>query len=222
MTSDDTPEPATPGRRRAPLLIGVAAGVVVLIAIAAAVWAASSPRGSGPTSSSAAGASSTPAASSPAPKVAVSTPVPTPDPAKVPDPSLNYSTEIPVKFQDAQPVTQNLVIRVSSVEAVQGTASQPGDIAGPSLKFVVEFANSSSQPISLRDVAVNADFGPDRTPALELHDGATPVPGEVGPNSVVSGTYIFNVPESGRDNVRLIVFTTVDHPVIAFSGPTPR
>ena len=47
----------------------------------------------------------------------------------------------------------------------------------------------------------------------------------VGSNATASATYIFHVPTDQRDLVRLTVFTTVDDPVIAFSGdkvPTPE
>lgn len=230
------PTPADPQRRRTRLILAIAAGVLVLLAIIAGIWAAASGSGSpNPTPTPTTSASSSPdtPSSSPTPtdtpvpsptSTPAPTPLPPPAPEDVPAPELDFDDEVDAGFQEEQPLTQALVIRVPSVEAIQGTADEPGEIAGPALKFVVEFVNSSGEPISLRDVAINVDYGPDRIPATELNQSGTssPVAGEVGPNSTVTGTYVFSVPEDARDDVRLTVFTTVDDPVVAFSGPAPR
>ncbi|WP_210509044.1 hypothetical protein [Naasia sp. SYSU D00057] len=230
MTTDETPEQSTdPGRRRTWLIVGILAGLVILGLVVLGIWAATQPQGS-PTPAPTSSRPSASASASPTPTPTASpSGEPTPAPtetvpaAPVPDPALDSADEVDTSYEVQQPVTEGLAIRVSSVQAVQGTADEPGEIAGPSLQFTIDFVNSTGETVSLRDVAINVDYGQDRTPALELREDATsPVPGEVGPNSTVSGTYVFNVPTDGRDIVRLTVFTTVDDPVIAFSGPAPR
>ncbi|BDZ45937.1 hypothetical protein [Naasia aerilata] len=228
MTTDETPDPTDPKRRRTRLILGVLGGIVVLALLAVGIWAVASPKSPTPGASGSPSASSSPSPSASA--SATPTPEPTgtitptaPPPSDAPDPALDSDDTIDVGYQDQPVAAAGLVIRVSALDAVQGNADEPGEIAGPSLRFVVEFVNNTGAAISLRDVAINVDYGADKTPAVELNESDTsPVPGEVAANSTVSGTYTFNVPTDGRDQVRLTVFTTVDDPVIAFSGPAPR
>jgi hypothetical protein len=226
VTTDETPDPNDPSRRRTRLILGVIGGIVVLLLIGVGIWAVASPKSPAPNASASPSATSTAAPSastSPTPEpTGTITPTAAP-PSEAPDPSLDSEDTIDAGYQDQPVAAPGLVIRVSALDAVQGNADEPGEIAGPALRFVVEFVNNTGEAISLRDVAINVDYGADQTPAVELNESDTrPVPGEVAANSTVTGTYTFNVPQDGRDQVRLTVFTTVDDPVIAFSGPAPR
>jgi hypothetical protein len=131
--------------------------------------------------------------------------------------------EVPAAFDSAPAAAPGLAVAVVQTNAIEGTADAPGEIAGPAVQFVVEFRNSTDQPISLTQVAINSDYGSDRTPALELtQEESEQVPDEVGPGQSVTGSYVYNIPLEERDLVRLLVFTNVDNPVVAFEGSVPR
>lgn len=212
---------ATTSRRRLWVIVGIVALVVLAAAgiILAAVLGRPQASPSTPTPST---SSSTAAPSASATPSATPSAVPSSSsPAPAPAPSAGQ--EVPVTFQDVPTVSPGLTVTVREINPVEGTSDAPGEIAGPSLQFVVDFANSSDQPVSLAQVAVNADYGQDRTPAIELdQEQSEQVPAEVAPGQTVSGSYVYNVPEDQRDLVRLLVFTNVDAPVFAFEGSTPR
>lgn len=213
-----------PNRRRLWVIIGIIALVLVAaVGILLSVFTGGTP-GASPTSS----ASSTPTSSStptptPTPSASPTAPATAPPTAPAEAPVAGPGEEFTTDFGQAPAVAQGLTVHVTAVNAIEGTSNAPGEIAGPALQFVIEFVNNTGSAISLAQVVVNSDYSADRTPAGELEqDETSPVPGEVGPNSSVSGSYVFNVPTEQRDLVRLLVYTNVDAPTIAFEGPAPR
>ena len=204
-------------RRRRPLLLGVAVAVVALLV--AAVIAASLSAAPGATAPS---GSPTPTASAD-PDV---TATPTPTPSESPDPEETAEpdpTSTPEPLDGSAEVEDGVTLEVAKLEAVAGEASQPGEVAGPSVRFTLRVHNDTDAAISLTTAAVNVYYGEDQTPAIQLlNPGGTPFPQSVKADSRAEGVFVFSVPVESRDRVRLTVDYSVDEPQLVFEGPAPR
>ncbi|WP_210480610.1 hypothetical protein [Naasia sp. SYSU D00948] len=221
--TDETDETAT--RRRTWIIAAVAA--VAALGIAAAIILGFASRGAAPTpvrttASASASASATPDSPTASPDPSAS-PTAAPAPVEPGEVVGEPGEEVTSDIDAPATVEPGLAVVVTEVNPVEGTANAPGEIAGPALQFVIEFRNSGDQPVALDQVSVTADYGPDRTPALELEQEETvQVPAQAGAGETVRGSYVFNVPPDERGLVRLIVFTSVDAPIVAFEGSAPR
>ena len=193
------------------------ASVVVVALIALGIWQLTRQGAAG-------GETPTPSDSASASPDATPTATGTPTPTATPDPGSEGSEEeIEVDLDETAEVPAGPSVRLTSLEAVEGTADEPGEIAGPALRFTVEVQNPGDEPLPLRDVVVNVEHGADRAPAAELTDAsAEPLPAEVAAAGTARGTYVFSVPADARDQVRITVFTSVDSPTVVFSGAAPR
>jgi cytoskeletal protein RodZ len=228
-----TDQPATPGRGRggAVALISVLAAVIVAFVMIGVITAAGAPR---PASSvAAAGASPTVTAASPS----------TPSPAPSPSPSATATATAtakakpkatPVPAGRPQPtktatiskpttIVKALTAKVTKMEAVQGKADGPGEIGGPSVRFTIAISNTTGKTVDLSNTVVNAYYGPDSAPAVELRmPGGRTFPSSVKNGSTATGVYLFNIPEASRGKVEVTVDTSVRNPVVAFRGAAPR
>jgi len=218
----DSPEPTAPPRlsRRSRVIGGTVVVAVVLIAVILSLTlirpettstSASEAAGSASASPTATGAS--PAASaSPEPSVAPSAAPPGGQPAPV-------STPIDAPADGVGGVS----VRIERLEAVQGEARGPGEIAGPAIRFAVVVTNPTGAAVALSTVVVNLDYGADRTPGGEIAaPGGVPLPPAVAAGAAVEGTYLFTVPADARDLVTITVDSAVDIAPVQFSGPAPR
>ena len=125
----------------------------------------------------------------------------------------------PTAIDQPAPITPGLTAEISRVEAVDGTARGPGEVAGPSLRVTVTIENSTTADAPLNATVVSAYYGADRTPAPELREpGGSPLPASVGAGKTVTGAYIFTVPEDQRNNVTLMVDYSVDVTPLVFQG----
>jgi hypothetical protein len=189
----------------------LAIGVPLLLAlgIAVAVFAAL-----GPTPGLSAPGASPTASRSPSPSPSSTAPVATPtESPAVPE------EKPPTAIDRPAPITPGLTAEISRVEAVDGTARGPGEVAGPSLRVTVTIENSTAADASLNATVVSAYYGADRTPAPELREpGGSPLPAVVGAGKTVTGVYIFTVPEDQRNNVTLMVDYSVDVAPLVFQG----
>ncbi|MGY1718127.1 MULTISPECIES: hypothetical protein [unclassified Blastococcus] len=150
-------------------------------------------------------------------------PPPTPEPTgptedvDAPPPSL---PEVPL---DAPaPVGNGIVATLPSLEAIEGTAVGPGNIAGPALRVTVRIENGTSAAVSLSGVAVNLYYGPDRAPASPLDDPSQrPFTGMVAAGASADGVYVFTVPADARDSVTVEVGYQAGAPLLLFTGAAP-
>lgn len=110
-------------------------------------------------------------------------------------------------------------VRLAKIEAVQGEASMPGEVAGPSIRFQVVIDNPTARAISITPVVVNMEAGAARTPALQLSGpGIITFPDSVAPHSSVSAVYVFNVPPADRSDIRILVDYGPGGSVALFEG----
>lgn len=204
-----TDETDGPGRRRVvTIIISV---VVALVVIGIVLWLTIRP--GAPVSESTAKPSSSASASS--------STLPTAEPGSTLPPA--GSGDDTIGFDDTAPVSDAVTVKIESLEAVDGEASQPGEVAGPSIRVTIAFTNTGSEAYSLTGAVANAYYGADLTPAIELvAPGGVPFPEQAAAGETVRGTFIFNIPEDQRDTVRVTVDYAAAEPAVVFEGAAPR
>ena len=156
-----------------------------------------------------------------------------PGPTGAPTPSGTWTpsgdpTPVPPATPSAVPIDEpgtiepGLTAAIGQIEAVQGEARGPGEVAGPAIRFQVAIANTTSAPVDLSATVVTVDYGTARTPALELFEpGASPLPNSVAAGQTATAVYIFTIPVSERALVHITVDYTVGVPPLEFTGPVP-
>lgn len=220
-------DPVDPRRNRwaAPALIAILAAVIVVVVVIGVVTAATGPH---PRGSSAAGASGTPSTT------AVATPTASPSTSVLSSPKPTATKAAPVPAGTPQPtktatisapttIVKSLTAKVTRTEAVQGKASGPGEVGGPAVRFTIAITNTTGKTVQLSNTVVNAYFGADATPAIELEKpGGKAFPFSVKNGETATGVFVFNIPEASRNTVEVTVDTSVKNPVVAFRGSVPR
>lgn len=190
----------TPWRR----ILIIAVPVVVALAIATVVFALW-----GPTPVSISVPSGSPSASS----------RPTPDPSTPPAEQPAVPDDEPVTIDEPATITPGLTAEITTVEAVEGVARGPGEVAGPSLRLTITIANTTAADAPLDTTVVSAYYGADRTPAPELRQpGGSPLPSSIAAGASATGIYIFSVPEEERGNTTIMVDYSVDVDPLVFQG----
>jgi hypothetical protein len=189
------------------LVLGGALVAITLVIVLVAVWlpAGSSGGGApdpGETTPSASGPSSSPTPGEP-------TPVPP-------------ATPSPVPLDEPAAIQPGLVAAIEQIEAVEGEARGPGEVAGPAIRFRVTFVNSTSDAVDLSSTVITVDYGDARTPALQLFEpGASPLPGSVAAGATANGVFVFTIPADQRSLVHITVDYSVGVPPLEFTGPVP-
>jgi cytoskeletal protein RodZ len=215
---ESTDGPEAHSRRRALVILVVV--VVVALVAALVIWSvtsANSPTpGAAPTASASASASSG-----------------SDDPSADPEPSASAPADDPVdggevtddirEFDEEAPAGDAVTVALSDLEAVEGEASTPGEIAGPSLRFTVTFTNDGDSSYSLAGAVTNVYYGEEQTPAIALAEpGGSDFPAEVAPGESATGTFVYNVPADQRDQVRITVDYDAAEPALVFEGSAPQ
>jgi hypothetical protein len=125
-----------------------------------------------------------------------------------------------VPIDEPAPAGNGIVARVTKVEAIESTASGPGQIAGPAVRITLSIDNGSNQSLALDGVVVNMYLGAERSPALPLDDPTQmPFAGTVEPSASAAGVYVFSVPEDSRDSVVIELGYQPGAPLLLFTGP---
>jgi hypothetical protein len=216
-----------PRRRR----WGTTAIVLLLVLVVAAVaTTALLTAGSSSSAPTATGTAGTTSSATPTASAASSATVPTPSvsPLKrsTPTPGVTASSPQPTRtaaLAAPAPIKKALTAAVSRMEAVQGTASGPGEVAGPAVRFTITITNTTGKRVDLTNTVVNAYSGTDSAPAIELQSpGAEPFPASVANGASAKGVFVFNIPKADRKHVEITVDTSVLNPVVAFKGSAPR
>ncbi|MEH0110277.1 hypothetical protein V6N00_11245 [Tersicoccus sp. MR15.9] len=112
---------------------------------------------------------------------------------------------------------------LTKVEAVDGKAVMPGEIAGPSVRVTVTVTNGGGRPVDLDLFAVNAYVGKDAVPARTVVEpGGRPFSGTLATGRTASGIYLFTIPRDQRDQVRVTVNYLSQQPDVVFEGSLAR
>jgi len=199
----------------------VAAGVGGALVVLLAVFLLTSGGGhhaATASSSPAAGSSSAAASGSAAPSPAASAGPTSIAPAGNPN---DPPPTLPAVALDHPAVVGNgITARIISTEAIQGSATGPGNTNGPALRFTVRITNGTPRPVSLDGVAVNLAFGSQSTPASPLDDPSqAPFHGAVAPGKSADGVYVFSIAVRDRASVTLTVGYQAGAPILVFTGP---
>jgi hypothetical protein len=202
---------------------------VVVVVLGAIVWAALAAGGDEDRSA----AAGTPAASSSAAGTSGSvapTGTPTPAPTSAATPASTAPVDpvtaaeqlppfLPAVALDQPASVGGLSIEVASVEAINGQAKGPGNVAGPALRVTLRISNGTDAAAAVDAVAVNLAYGPDAAAASPLEDPSeSPFTGSVAPGGTAEGTYVFSVPTDGRDPVSVSVGHAAAAPIAVFTG----
>ena len=228
MTSAGQPE-AAPRQKRVVVAISLAG----LIVAALVVWAviAAVPTKSQPSSLVASSASPSleplSSASTPSPSALpaeTSTPV-EPGPTVAPPKKVDVPSDkaqVVAPMGDLASVTAGVTARVTGLTAVMGEARGPGDIAGPSVRFVLTVTNNTAAKIPLEGAAVNLFHGTDLTPSSSLPGpGVIPLPEDLAAGATATATLVYSVPPGDRALLTITLDYTVDTPLVVFAGPGP-
>jgi hypothetical protein len=112
--------------------------------------------------------------------------------------------------------------RLTKLEAVDATASMPGEFSGPAVTVTAEITNGSNTAIDLGNVIldmVSADGAP-FTQVTQVP--STGFSGMLDPGRSATGRYTFTVAKTARDNVRLSVKYSAPVPTVVFAGDVPH
>ncbi len=132
-------------------------------------------------------------------------------------------TAPPVDIDDEADPGTGMVFRLERLEAVDGEATGPGEIAGPAVRVTVVATNGTSEPVLLDSVVVDFVYGPDRTSASPLSGpGAERFSGRLAPGDTATGVYVFDVPVAERDEVSVLVSYEAAVSPVVFTGAAPR
>ena len=221
-THDDESAAVRPPRdatvRRRWLLAGMA---VLLVGVLGAVLVV---RGGDDESPQAAGDAATATSGAPTPPPeTVAPPPPTPEPTGPTESATALPVSLPEVPLDASAAVGNGVVAgIVELEAIEGSAVGPGNIAGPALRVTVGIENGTAVPVSVSGVAVNLYYGPDKAPASPLEDPSQrPFTGMLEPGESGQGVYVFTVPADQRDVVTIEVGYQAGAPLLLFTGAAP-
>jgi hypothetical protein len=147
--------------------------------------------------------------------------VPTPEPTGPTDDVDEPPPSRPaVALDETAEAGDGVTASITSVEAIDGTATGPGNVAGPALRVTVRVDNGTDGPVSLGGVSVDLTYGEDLVPASPLGDpSAAPFTGTIAPGEGAEGVYVFSIPVEDRGSVTLSVGYQAGAPIMVFTGP---
>jgi hypothetical protein len=217
MSASDGARPS-PARRR--LVVGAVVVLVLAAAVLAVVLSGSGGNGRADAAATGTAATSTAAPTSGSPAAASSPVIVTPEPT---GPTSNADTLPPslpaVPLDATASVETGVSAEVVSLEAIDGSGSGPGNVAGPALRATVRLTNGTADAIALDLVAVDMTYGSDQAPASPLDDPSrNPFTGSLEAGGAAEGVYVFSVPAGARDVVTLSVGYQAGAPFMVFTG----
>jgi hypothetical protein len=110
-------------------------------------------------------------------------------------------------------------VSLVGIDAIQGQATAPGDVAGPALRVTVRLVNGTQDPLDLLGASVGLTYGADAVPASPLGDpSAATFSGTLEPGGTADAVYVFRVPADARDAVTVSVGYQPGAPYAVFTG----
>jgi hypothetical protein len=177
------------------------AALIVVLAVVLVAVGVLSGRGDGSTGEAAAATTTAaaPDAHATPPPISPSPTGPTADATALPP------SQEPVPL-DASTQVDEVTVSLQGIEAIQGTATGPGDVGGPALRVTVRLENATVDPLDLLGVSVGMTYGDEHVPASPLGDpSAVSFAGTLEPGGTAEGVYVFRVPADARDAVTVSV-----------------
>jgi hypothetical protein len=116
-----------------------------------------------------------------------------------------------------------MTFRLEQLEAVDGEANGPGELAGPAVRVTVVATNDSPSPVLLESIVVDLTYGAQNTSAAPISGpGALRFSGEVAPGASATGVYVFEVPVDQRGAVSVLVSYAASVSPVVFQGEAPK
>ena len=229
MSAENTPEPD--GARRRPWWPWLAGAAALLLLIGGVWWGVAA--GSASQTSADGSHSAQPSPSAPAdaktatPEAsAPSTAAPSDQPAPTSEPGAAGAAlpqREPVALSSKTTVDKGVTVTMSKLESVKGEAKGVGEVAGPAIRFTLDFANGGDAAYATQPIVVNAYYGTSNVPASPLSGpDAKALAASIPAHSSASATYVFTVPEDQRGSVVVTVDYQAGAPAIAFQGAAPK
>lgn len=134
---------------------------------------------------------------------------------------------MPVTHAPAVPIANptsygnGVAVRVVTTVAVTGTATLPGEVAGPAVAVTVEITNHSTGAIGLNSVIVDLTKLSGAPASMLRSSPASPLHGTLTAGSIATGTYVFSVSPAERGAARIAVSYAAGLPVAQFTGNLP-
>jgi hypothetical protein len=133
-------------------------------------------------------------------------------------PEAPVSTAPPVGLTDTADFGGQVSARIAQVNAVQATATLPGEVSGPAVAVTLEITNSSAQAIGLDSVTATLTDAAGNPASPIAADPSAPLSGVLDPGATNSGTYVFTVPADQRNPVTVTVNYSAGAPTLVFTG----
>ncbi|WP_157571022.1 hypothetical protein [Nocardioides insulae] len=134
-------------------------------------------------------------------------------------PYAEVTPEPAIGIRETADFGTGLTLHITSMEAVQGEARGPGEVAGPAVQFRLQAENASRQPIPLDGMTITVTYGDDKTPASALSEpDGVPFSGELGAGESAEASYNFAVPVESRDSVQVTASYTGAAPMVVLAG----
>lgn len=137
-------------------------------------------------------------------------------------PVQTVATLPPVAIDEPADAGTGMTFQLDRLEAVQGEATGPGEVAGPAVRVTVTATNGSKQPVLIDGTVVDLVYGAERTSAAPLSGpGAVRFEGSIAPGESATAVYVFDVPIDQRAEVSVIVSYLASVSPVVFTGPAP-
>lgn len=128
----------------------------------------------------------------------------------------------PVAMDDVADAGTGMTFRVEQLEAVEGEAAGPGEIAAPAVRVTVVATNGGTEPVLMQSVVVDLTAGDDAASAPPLSGpGVERFVGELAPGASATGVYVFDVPIERRGRVAILVSYLASVSPVVFEGSAP-
>jgi hypothetical protein len=134
------------------------------------------------------------------------------------DPEAVAAVAEPIGIDETADFGNGVTARITSVESVEAEGHLPGEFSGPAVALTIEVTNRSDDAVDLGTVTADLTFG-DGLSAYPVFDPERPpFSGEVAPGDVASGSYVFTLDPSERDDVALRLSYSTEVPTVIFAG----
>jgi hypothetical protein len=141
------------------------------------------------------------------------------EPALRPVETGDQAIKKPVKIEESANFGNRVSARVVASKPVEIDAEGPGEVSGPGILINLKITNNSGKRINLDNVTMTLGYGSEKTPANPAYfQAAKPIDGKLADGESTTGTYVFRIPTSQRDNVEIWLDYSASEPIVVFIG----
>jgi hypothetical protein len=132
-------------------------------------------------------------------------------------------TLAPVAMNATASFGNKVQARLTKIEAINATATMPGEISGPAVAVTAQITNDSNAPIDLGTVTVDMVSAGGAPFTQVTPSPPTAFSGTLETGKSATGRYIFTVESNAaRDDVRLSIKYSAPTPTVVFAGNVPH